>query len=216
MKALQAQINPHFVFNTLDALKWELEDKEQEDLAEFVVAMSELFRYTITKQTDGDWVTMKEELQHIENYMEIMKMRFGDHVNWIMTIPKELEQVKIPKLLIQPLVENAVLHGAGNKVDPCTISISVQSMEDKEYLQILVEDDGPGINEENLAVIRRTMQSGEVSSIKKGTGIAISNVHKRLELYYQDRLQSGLTITSEEDSGTRVSFIIPVSGEEVR
>ncbi|WP_121664510.1 sensor histidine kinase [Metabacillus litoralis] len=216
LKALQAQINPHFLFNTLDALKWELEDKEQEDLAEFVVAMSELFRYTITKQTDGDWVTMKEELQHIENYMEIMKMRFGDHVNWIMTIPKELEQVKIPKLLIQPLVENAVLHGAGNKVDPCTISISVKSMEDKEYLQILVEDDGPGINEENLAVIRRTMQSGGVSSIKKGTGIAISNVHKRLELYYQDRLKSGLTITSEEDSGTRVSFIIPVSGEEVR
>ena len=216
LKALQAQINPHFLFNTLDALKWELEDKEQDDLAEFVVAMSQLFRYTITKQTDGDWVTMKEEIQHIENYMEIMKMRFGDHLNWILTMPSELEQIKIPKLLIQPLVENAVLHGAGNKLDPCTISVSVQPMKDKEYLQIAVEDDGLGISQENLNNIKLAMQSGGVSSIKKGTGIAISNVHKRLELYYQDRLKSGLTITSAEDIGTKVSFIIPVSGEEIR
>lgn len=213
LKALQAQINPHFLFNTLDALRWSLEDKDEEDLAEFVVAMSELFRYTITKQTDDDWVTIKEEIHHIENYMEIIKMRFGDHLQWNLTLPTEHEKVKIPKLLIQPLVENAVLHGAGNKLNPCTISISIQPTTDTQCLQILVEDDGPGITQEKLESIKQAMQSGGINS-KKGNGMAISNVHKRLELYYQNRLRKGLSIVSEVNRGTKVSFVIPVNGEE--
>ncbi|NEX79165.1 sensor histidine kinase [Bacillus thermocopriae] len=210
LKALQAQINPHFLFNTLDALKWALEDKGEEELAEFVVAMSNLFRYTITKQTDGDWVPIKDEIEHIENYMEIMKMRFGNQLNWQLNMPPEIERIKIPKLLIQPLVENAVLHGAGNTVKPCTISVSIRPVEDGEHLQICVEDDGPGINQDKLITIKQAMRSGGVMS-KKGNGMAIFNVHKRLELYYQ---KSGLTIVSEENRGTEVSFIIPVKGEE--
>ncbi len=213
LKALQAQINPHFLFNTLDALRWSLEDKDEEDLAEFVVAMSELFRYTITKQTDDDWVTIKEEIHHIENYMEIIKMRFGDHLQWNLTLPTTYEKVKIPKLLIQPLVENAVLHGAGNKLNPCTISVSIQPTKDTQCLQVLVEDDGPGITHEKLESIKQAMQSGGINS-KKGNGMAISNVHKRLELYYQDRLRKGLSIVSEVNMGTKVSFVIPVNGEE--
>jgi two-component system, sensor histidine kinase YesM len=213
LKALQAQINPHFLFNTLDALRWSLEDKEEEDLAEFVVSMSELFRYTITKQSGEDWVTIKEEIHHIENYMEIIKMRFGDHLQWNLTLPREWEKVKIPKLLIQPLVENAVLHGAGNKVNPCTISVSILPKEDNRYLQILVEDDGPGINQVKLESIQQALQSGGVQS-KTGNGMAISNVHKRLELYYQTHLKKGLTIVSNENMGTKVSFVIPVKGEE--
>jgi two-component system sensor histidine kinase YesM len=213
LKALQAQINPHFLFNTLDALKWTLEDKDEEELAEFVVAMSNLFRYTITKQNDGDWVPIKDEIQHIEDYMEIMKMRFGDHLNWNLNMPLETGHVKIPKLLIQPLVENAVLHGAGNTMKPCTISVTIQPTADQEYLQLLVEDDGPGIHQEKLDSIKQAIQSGGVIS-KSGNGMAISNVHKRLELYYPDRLKSGLTIMSEVNIGTTVSFFIPVKGEE--
>lgn len=213
LKALQAQINPHFLFNTLDALRWSLEDKEEEDLAEFVVSMSELFRYTITKQSDEDWVTIKEEIHHIENYMDIIKMRFGDHLQWNLTLPVEWEKVKIPKLLIQPLVENAVLHGAGKKVNPCTISVSILPTVDNQYLQILVEDDGPGINQEKLESIHQALQSGGIQS-KTGNGMAISNVHKRLELYYQNHLKKGLTIVSNVNMGTKVSFVIPVKGEE--
>lgn len=210
LKALQAQINPHFLFNTLDALKWSLEDKDEDELAELVVAMSNLFRYTITKRSDGDWVAIKAEIKHIEDYMEIMKMRFGDHLTWNLDLPCELGHVRIPKLLIQPLVENAVLHGAGNTLQPCTITVSIQPAEDQEYLEIVVEDDGPGMNQQKLDSIKQAIQSGRVIS-KKGNGMAISNVHKRLELYYQ---KSGLTIKSEENRGTKVSFIIPVKGEE--
>ncbi|PFP24836.1 sensor histidine kinase [Bacillus sp. AFS073361] len=213
LKALQAQINPHFLFNTLDALKWTLEDKDEEELAEFVVAMSNLFRYTITKQNDGDWVSIKDEIQHIEDYMEIMKMRFGDHLKWNLHMPVETGHVKIPKLLIQPLVENAVLHGAGNTMKPCTISVTIQPTADQDYLQILVVDDGPGINQEKLDSIKQAIQSGGIIS-KNGNGMAISNVHKRLELYYPDRLKSGLAIISEVNIGTTVSFVIPVKGEE--
>ena len=210
LKALQAQINPHFLFNTLDALKWSLEDKDEDELAELVVAMSNLFRYTITKQSDGDWVPIKDEIKHIEDYMEIMKMRFGDHLKWNLDMQCELGHVRIPKLLIQPLVENAVLHGAGNTLQPCTISVLIQPTEDQEYLEIVVEDDGPGMNQEKLDSIKQAIQSGGVIS-KSGTGMAISNVHKRLELYYQ---KSGLTIISEENRGTKVSFVVPVKGEE--
>lgn len=213
LKALQAQINPHFLFNTLDALRWTLEEKNEEELAEFVVAMSNLFRYTITKQSDSDWVPIKSEIQHIEDYMEIMKMRFGDHLNWNLNMPPEIGLVKIPKLLIQPLVENAVLHGAGNTMKPCTISISIQPEANQEYFQILVEDDGPGMNQEKLDSIKQTMQSGGVMS-KNGNGMAISNVHKRLELYYPSGIKSGLTIESDVNKGTTVSFVIPVKGEE--
>jgi two-component system, sensor histidine kinase YesM len=210
LKALQAQINPHFLFNTLDALKWSLEDKDEDELAELVVAMSNLFRYTITKQTDGDWVPIKAEIQHIEDYMEIMKMRFGNHLNWNLNMPCETANVRIPKLLIQPLVENAVLHGAGNTMKPCTISVSIQPAREQEYLEIVVEDDGPGMKQEKLESIKQAIESGGVIS-KNGNGIAISNVHKRLELYYQ---KSGLTINSKENYGTKVSFVIPVKGEE--
>jgi two-component system, sensor histidine kinase YesM len=210
LKALQAQINPHFLFNTLDALKWSLEDKEEDELAELVVAMSNLFRYTITKQNDGDWVPIKAEIKHIEDYMEIMKMRFGNHLKWHLDMNCKLGHVRIPKLLIQPLVENAILHGAGNTSQPCTISVSIQPAENQEYLEIVVEDDGPGMNREKLDSIKQAMHSGGVIS-KSGNGMAISNVHKRLGLYYQN---SGLTIKSEEDKGTKVSFVIPVKGEE--
>ncbi|MED4226275.1 sensor histidine kinase [Neobacillus cucumis] len=213
LKALQAQINPHFLFNTLDALRWSLEEKDEEELAEFVVAMSNLFRYTITKKTDGDWVTIKEEIQHIVDYIEIMKMRFGEHVNWNLNLSPEWEYVKIPKLLIQPLVENAVLHGAGNTVENCTITISIYQDADKDYLQILVQDDGPGVDEEKLAFIKKSIETGERTS-ERGSGMALSNVYKRLQLYYQDRLKQGLTITSEVNVGTTVSFIIPVNGGE--
>ncbi|WP_456274666.1 sensor histidine kinase [Bacillus sp. AK031] len=213
LKALQAQINPHFLFNTLDALKWALEDKDEEELAEFVVSLSELFRYTISKQTDGDWVTMQEEIYHIENYMEIIRLRFGDHLKWDVDLHPEWRNVKIPKLLIQPLVENAVLHGAGNTSEPCTITISIQPVMDDEFLKISVIDDGPGISQERLDSIKLAMTAGGIMS-KKGNGMAVSNVHKRLELYYPDQVQSGLEITSTENAGTMVSFVIPVKGEE--
>lgn len=215
LKALQAQINPHFLFNTLDALHWSLEEKDEEELSELVLAMSNLFRYTITKETDDDWVFLKDEIKHIGDYMEIMKMRFGDRLQWHISIPIEYELVRIPKLIIQPLVENAILHGAGNKVGDCLISVTVEPVqrEDKEWITITVQDDGSGMDKERLDWIIQSMKYGGTSSMT-GKGIAISNVYKRLTLYYKGILHSDLLIESKLNEGTRISFELPIAGGE--
>ncbi|WP_026692546.1 cache domain-containing sensor histidine kinase [Peribacillus kribbensis] len=208
LKALQSQINPHFLFNTLDSFRWWLEDKEEEELAEVVVAMANLFRYTITKPIAGDWVTIKEEVQHIGDYMEIIKMRFGDHLKWNLILSKELERVKIPKLIIQPLVENAVLHGAGNTMHPCTITVLIKQDREEGFLQVMVQDDGSGISKEKLELIKKSLDGGGSPS-SSGNGVALANVEKRLQLYYQTQLKQGLEIVSEVNAGTTVSFVIP-------
>ncbi len=214
LKALQAQINPHFLFNTLDALHWSLEDKNEIELSELVLAMSDLFRYTITKETDDEWVFIKDEINHIEDYMDIMKMRFGSRLICTISVPKEYEFVRIPKLIIQPLVENAILHGAGNKRGECQISLTVEQADDHHVL-ITVKDDGPGMEKEKLESIRLAMKTGGVSSISgSGKGMAISNVYKRLKLYYQNKMDTELSIISEVKNGTHISFVIPTDGGE--
>lgn len=211
LKAIQAQINPHFLFNTLNALHWSLEDKMEDELAETVVAMSNLFRYTITNSPDDEWVYLKDELNHINDYMEIMKMRFGDDLKWRIEMDTVYELVKVPKFLIQPLVENSVIHGAGNKIGVCTIIITVTLASNRQGLLVTVEDDGMGITEENLEKIKTGMDIGGITSIN-GKGMAISNVHKRLKLYYQEDGQKGLEIKSKRNKGTVVSFEIPIVG----
>jgi two-component system, sensor histidine kinase YesM len=215
LKALQAQINPHFLFNTLDALHWSLEEKDEEELSELVLAMSNLFRYTITKETDDDWVFLKDEIKHIGDYMEIMKMRFGDRLQWQVILPVEYELVRIPKLIIQPLIENAILHGAGNKLGNCLVSITVVPIkrEDTEWICISVQDDGLGMDKERLEWITQSMKTGGTSSVK-GKGMAISNVYKRLKLYYKGITHSDLLIESKLNMGTRISFELPIDGGE--
>lgn len=215
LKALQAQINPHFLFNTLDALHWSLEEKNEEELSELVLSMSNLFRYTITKETDDDWVFLKDEINHIGDYMEIMKMRFGDRLKWQVSVPLEYEFIKIPKLVIQPLVENAILHGAGNKIGNCLVSIIVEPVkrDGKERICISIQDDGPGMDKERLEWIIQSMKTGGTSSVN-GKGMAISNVYKRLKLYYEETLHSELLIESQENVGTRISFELPIDEGE--
>ncbi|UTI42062.1 sensor histidine kinase [Niallia sp. RD1] len=211
LRALQAQINPHFLFNTLDALHWSLEEKDEEELAELVVTMSNLFRYTISRSTEDEWVRIKDEIAHIEDYMEIMKMRFGEELKWHIHLPKAFEEVKIPKFLIQPLVENAVLHGAENKVGQCTVDVVVKQAEIDNHIKVIVRDDGIGISETKLSRIKESMERGGITSAT-GKGMAISNVYKRLTLYYQERQQKGLIIESIENKGTLISFEIPKDG----
>jgi two-component system, sensor histidine kinase YesM len=214
LKALQAQINPHFLFNTLDALRWSLEEKNEEELSELVIAMSNLFRYTITKETDVEWVYLKDAMKHIENYMEIMKMRFGDRLHYHPSVPSEFEHVRLPKLIIQPFVENAIQHGAGNKLGECHISVSVKAIKKSgiDFIKISVKDNGPGIERDKLAHLVESMKTGGVTSMT-GTGIGISNVYKRIKLFYEDKVPADLYIFSTPGEGTTVSIEIPYTWE---
>lgn len=211
LKALQAQINPHFLFNTLDALYWSLIEKEEEELAQVVLSMSELFRYTVSNSKQDEWVTLSEEVEHIRRYMEVMKLRWGDRLLWNIVVPASCLDVRIPKLLIQPIVENAVLHGIGNKTDPGIVWVTVEECRDGADIIIKVADDGYGMDEQTKKNVNEWLSNKDVFPTKKG-GMALVNVNKRLQLYYgEDRK---LVIHSELGQGTIVLLKIPKSGEE--
>jgi two-component system, sensor histidine kinase YesM len=211
LKSLQAQINPHFLYNTLNALYWSLEEKGEEDLAEIVIAMSELFRYTIGNAKSNEWVTIQDELEHIERYLQLMKMRLGDRLLWEISVPPSYLDVKIPKLIIQPLVENAILHGIENKRKQGLISINVEKVGNSSNLEITVVDTGPGIEVEILNHINQEIENDCISSFK-GTGMALTNVNKRLRLYYVGYGLKGIYLNSEQGKGTKVAFEIPSIG----
>ncbi len=211
LKALQAQINPHFLFNTLEALYWSLQEKDENELADFVVAMSDLFRYTITGMNKDGWVTLGDELEHVERYLTIMKVRFGDRLTWRIDAPQELLEVKVPKLIIQPFVENAILHGLEGRIDNCSVTVSVLPSDQEDRLVIAIEDDGGGMAPDQLQAVKLALQEGkEIAS--SGTGMGIANVNKRIGLYYGMNEDPGqlVTIESEMGQGTKVTFPIPL------
>ncbi|MRN56111.1 sensor histidine kinase [Paenibacillus sp. LC-T2] len=211
LKALQAQINPHFLFNSLDVLHWSLLEKDEDQLAGYVVAMSDLFRYTITGASKGGWVTLRDELEHVKRYLLIMKMRFEDRLVWEIEAPPEFGEVELPRLLLQPLVENAILHGVESKIEPGLVKLTVTR--DGERIVIMVEDDGVGMDEEKLRTLLEGLDSGKVSS-SKDSGLGIANVQKRLQLFFSGKNEQSavMAIDSRKGQGTRISIQIPVRG----
>nr|WP_271754475.1 sensor histidine kinase [Cohnella sp. JJ-181] len=215
LKALQAQINPHFLFNTLEALYWSLEEKEESELAQTILAMSGLFRYVIGSTGGQDqWVTVRDELEHAQRYLQIMKMRLIDRLDWTISADDRLLNVPIPKLMIQPLVENAILHGVESRIGPGTVTIQVTS-DRPGFATISVVDDGLGMDEETLARLMQRIE-GVVPQppSSKGTGVAMSNVQRRLKLYYPPTAErgNGLQIESKAGVGTIVRFDITIPG----
>lgn len=209
LKALQAQINPHFLFNTLEAFYWSLEEKGEEELANLVVGMSSLFRYTISSPNQDEWVTMEDELEHVERYLQLMDIRLAERLTWSIDAG-EFRHVKLPKLLIQPLVENAILHGVEKQVGQGKVSIAVESAEREGYVKITVRDNGPGMDEGTLNSLMQAMEGG-ASISSKGTGVGIVNVQRRLRLYFDGEHggRHGLQVASRPGEGTSVSFEIP-------
>lgn len=214
LKALQSQINPHFLFNTLEAFYWSLEEKGDEEMARMVVAMSRLFRYIISSSQQDEWVTIADELEHAERYLQIMQMRLGERMQWEIQLSDTVRKVAIPKLLIQPLVENAILHGIESKLGPGKISIHVDALTEKNLVRIEVQDDGPGMDELRLQSVIHALHGGPAVS-KKGTGVGLINVHRRLKLYFGSQLgeRCKLSITSKVGEGTVICFEIPKGTE---
>ncbi|MNZ65558.1 Sensor histidine kinase YpdA [compost metagenome] len=207
LKALQAQINPHFLFNTLEAFYWALEEKEEEELAQIVVAMSGLFRYVISRADEDEWVTVGDELDHAERYLRIMDMRMLDRLSWRIEADEGSRRIPIPKLLVQPLVENAILHGVEQRVGPGTVILRVLPSKLPGFTRIEVEDDGPGMKADKIHELYAAMESG-YNQASKGTGVGLANVEKRLRLYYEAN-RDGLLIRSAEGQGTNIAFEIP-------
>jgi len=203
LRALQAQINPHFLYNTLDTIIWMAEAQKTDQVIEIVSALSSFFRISLSK--GRDWITIGEEIERIKNYLTIQKMRYRDILDYRIEIEAGVEKNTILKLILQPLVENALYHGIKNKRGGGTIIVRAQQKNADEIL-LEVADNGIGFTPEKLAQLQAELadDSGE---IKLESGYAIGNVNRRIRLYYGK--QYGLAVTSEYSTGTCASLIIP-------
>ena len=207
LRALQAQINPHFLYNTLDTIIWMAESKKTDQVVELVTALSNFFRISLSKGMD--WITIGEEVERVRNYLTIQKMRYRDILDFNIAVDKDVEENTILKLILQPLVENALYHGIKNKRQGGTITVRARRKNADEIL-LEVADDGIGFTPQKLAQLRAELNddSGE---IKMESGFGIGNVNNRIGLYYGR--QYGLSIHSEYNTGTRVTLVIPAKTE---
>lgn len=202
LKLLQAQINPHFLYNTLDTIIWLAEAGQKEQVVMMVSTLSDFFRTTLSK--GRDYITVKEETAHIRSYLTIQQFRYRDILEYEIDIPAELEEYQILKLTLQPLVENALYHGIKNKRGLGHILVSGKKQGD--HLVFTVRDNGKGMDPERLAYVQRLI-SGELKDEDAPSGFGLFNVNQRLQLNYGP--EYGLLLASEEGEWTEVNVIIP-------
>lgn len=206
LKALQAQINPHFLYNTLNAITWQAADQGANEISTMSNSLGKFFRISLSK--GKEIITIREELEHVLSYLRIQGIRYKDKISYEFDAPEDVKELYIIKLVLQPLVENAIYHGIKVKEGAGQIRIAIRRGVSEANIQILhicVEDDGVGIEEERLSVIREGLRFGYVS---QDGGYGIYNVNERIKLYYGDSY--GLAIESEYGKGTRATIVIPV------
>ena len=207
LRALQAQINPHFLYNTLDTIIWMAESKRTDQVVQIVTALSSFFRISLSKGMD--WITIGEEIERIKSYLTIQKMRYHDILDFKIEVDQAVAENTILKLILQPLVENALYHGIKNKRQGSTISVRARRKGENEVL-LEVEDDGIGFTIEKLTRLRAELED-DAGDIKMESGYGIGNVNNRIQLYYGK--QYGLSIQSEYSTGTCVTLVIPAKME---
>lgn len=205
LKALQAQINPHFLYNTLDSIQWMCEQGKTKDAAEMVRALARLFRISISR--GRELITIKEELQHAENYLIIQSYRYRSQFSYTIDASDELMDCLCNKITIQPLIENAIYHGIDRMVDEGEIIITVKPAEDDDDILITVSDNGVGMTKEQCGKILAKDRSDS-------GGIGVKNVNDRLKIYFGKKY--GLSIESELDVGTTVTVRIPKIDKEAQ
>lgn len=201
LNALQAQINPHFLYNTLDSIIWMEERGRSREAITMVSALAKLFRISISKGRSV--ITVREELEHVRNYLIIQKMRFKDKFTYDIQTQEEALEERTVKLIVQPLVENAINH-AIDQTQPEALHIVIKAFLQQEDLIFTVADDGIGIAPEILQNI--------LSTPAGRSGIGIKNVHERIQLTFGPGY--GLHIESEEDEGTVVTIRLPRNRRE--
>lgn len=210
MKALESQINAHFLYNTLEAVNSIASVKKIPEICTMAMALADMFRYSI--KTKSELVSLSEELAHVQNFIEIQLIRLGKRFTYLPLIPKELLKKRVLKLILEPLVENALYHGLqyGRQGSQITVTACCT----KDILQIHVTDDGVGIAPEKLNQIQGQLEiKAEYTEFghRDAQSIGVKNIHSRIALYYGACY--GLRITSREGEGTRVTVTLPLLSE---
>ena len=207
LRTLQAQINPHFLYNTLDAIVWKAEAGDKGEVIALTSALSDFFRISLS--SGADWIPISQEKKHIEGYLKIQQTRYRDIMRYEIDMPDEIGQFYILKLLLQPLVENALYHGVKIKRGGGTIKVSARLEGDQ--LNFSVRDTGVGMSAEQIENLKERMKKGQLSVSEKAGGFGVVNVNLRIRLYYNQ--PEGLKIESGP-GGTEVSFRVPARTKE--
>ncbi len=206
MKALESQINAHFLYNTLEAINSLAEIEGEKEISTMALALGDMFRYSI--KTKGAVVILEKELCHVENFVAIQQIRFDNAFIFNMDVPQELLSSHILKLTLQLLVENALYHGLLNCSMGSTITLSARKAGGKLYFS--VTDDGVGISGEAMEQLRKSLMKKSSFAEPNGDGngsIGLKNINSRIQLYYGE--QYGVNIVSETGKGTTVTICVP-------
>ena len=212
LRTMQAQINPHFLYNTLDTIVWQAESGKADEVVRLTRSLSDFFRISLS--SGADWIPVPQELKHVSAYLSIQKTRYRDILDYEVDECEELQNIYMPKLLLQPLVENALYHGIKTKRGGGRIEVRVKV--GRGTLTFTVKDNGKGMSVERLMAVQESLQEETTMPVQQAMepgylGFGLRNVDLRIRLFY--RKQKGLTIRSDCD-GTEVSFTIPIKTRE--
>ena len=207
-KTLQSQMNPHFLYNTLDTINWLAFKEKQTEICNLVAAISSLIRASISNKKSI--ITIEQELDYVKNYIYIQHIRYKDRFDTIYDIDESLLKQAVPKLIIQPIVENAIIHGIENSKNKNLLYISVKC--ENECIIIIVKDTGIGMTDEKVSELLKEPLNAEGDEQKAHTNLGLYAVHKRIQLMYGDLY--GLTVHSQAGEGTTVTLHIPFTKKQ--
>ena len=205
LKALQAQINPHFLYNTLDTIVWMAEANKTDQVIDLVRALSSFFRIALSR--GKDWISIRQEIEHVGSYLHIQKIRYRNILDYEFDIDDSILDGTILKLTLQPLAENALYHGIKNKRNGGKITIRARRAANNLVL-LEVQDDGVGCTPYKLAKILDQLNEDATAASSIEEGFGLSNVNKRIKLYYGE--EYGLSIESRYQEGTKITVAIPL------
>ncbi|AIQ41750.1 sensor histidine kinase [Paenibacillus sp. FSL R7-0297] len=211
LHALQSQVNPHFLYNTLDMIYWMLDEEGNEQLGELVLSLSSMFRYS-SQWEDGAEVSLREELEQIGHYLKIISIRLEGRLQIITEIDERWLDIRVPKMTVQPVIENAVKHGLESLGRQGILK--VYTREEGSVLRLIVEDNGNGMNEEQLETLQGSLNGDNPGPGPKESGksgIGLQNLHRRLQFMFGECY--GLQIQSFPGEGTQVAIVLPISVE---
>ena len=200
LRLLQEQIQPHFLYNTLDTIVWLIESNEPDEAVTMVVTLSDFFREILSK--GKEFISIKEEEKHISSYLQIQEMRYRDILEYDIQLDQVIYKYQILKLTLQPVVENALYHGI--KYKRAKGCIHIHGEKEGDIIRLTVRDDGVGMDEEELAQLRQQIEK-PCQETEKGFGLA--NVNERIHMYFG--YEYGMKIESEKGKGTTVEIVIP-------
>jgi two-component system sensor histidine kinase YesM len=207
LKALQAQINPHFLFNTLESINWMAQLNNVPEIRDMVTSLGSIMEASIGK--GNPLIPLRQELKYIDSYILIMKNRYGDRLSYESDIDETILASPVPKLLLQPLIENAIYHGIDRTRKKGEIKLTIKKLSESIYIEVM--DNGKGMEEEELSSLNKKFEevSDDYLLVRHRKGIGLENVNSRIKLFFGP--EYGLIAESEYESYTKIKLTIPIN-----